>query len=449
MTADSPRRYRSTDSREFTQMLEIFHSRWRLPATVAAVCVALSCVAATANAQPAMPGAGGGQPTGMPDARMMSGIPMPMADVPDGAVSVRVVRGEISNVLPGQQVELLVDGKTRTAKTDDGGRAQFTGIGAGSNIKAVVTVGGERIESQAFTMPGMGGIRLLLAANGGASSLPQQPAVAGTVTFGGDTRVVVEFDDDSLNVFYLIDVVNNGTAPVNPPTPIVFDLPADAISPTVLEGSSPQAQVKGTRVSIAAPFNPGRTSVQIAYQLGPAAGGQRALVQRFPAALDTVSVAVQQAGDVHLGSPAIVQQQQVSADGRTYLLGSGPSLPAGRPLAFDLSGLPHHETWPRNVALGLAVMVLCAGLWAGLGPSRDGAEARRRELEQRRERLFGDLLRLEQSKRAGSVGAEEYARLRAELLATLERIYGELDTAVPSAPSATSVAATTGGGHGP
>jgi hypothetical protein len=424
--------------------------RSRARAITVGACLALLCVATIVHAQPAMPGAGAGQPAGMPDARMMSGIPMPMADVPDGTVSVRVVRGEISNILPGQQVELLVDGKSRTAKTDDGGRAQFAGIGAGSDLKAVVAVDGERIESQAFTMPEKGGVRLLLAASGGASSLPQPPAVAGTVTFGGETRVVVEFDDDSLNVFYLIDVVNNGTAPVNPPAPIVFDLPADAIGPTLLEGSSPQAQVKGTRVSIAAPFNPGRTSVQIAYQLGPAAGGQRTLVQRFPAVLDMVSVAVQQAGEVRLTSPAIVQQRQISADGRTYLLGSGPSLPAGRPLALDLAGLPHHETWPRNVALGLAVVVLCAGLWAALGPSGDGAEARRRELEQRRERLFADLLRLEHSKRAGFVGADEYAGLRAELMATLERIYGELDTAVPGAPSvmAAAAAAAPGSEHG-
>ncbi len=381
----------------------------------------------------------------MPDARMMSGIPMPMADVPDGTVSVRVVRGEISNILPGQQVELLVDGKSRTAKTDDSGRAEFAGIGAGSNVRAAVTVDGERIESQPFTMPEKGGVRLLLASGGTPSSQPGAPAVAGTVVFGGDTRIVVEFDDDSLNVFYLIDVVNSGAAPVNPATPIVFDLPPDAISPTVLEGSSPQAQVKGTRVTIAGPFKPGRTSAQIAYQLGPADSGRRTLVQRFPAALDLVSVAVQQAGGVQLQSAAIAQQQQVPADGKLYLVGNGASLPAGRPLTLDLTGLPHHETWPRTLALALAVVILCAGLWAALGRARNGAEARRHELEERRERLFADLLRLERSKRAGTTRADEYDRLRSELLTTLERIYGELDSGAPAAPAAAAVAATPGG----
>ncbi len=396
-----------------------------------AVCLAFLCLAARASAQPAMPGTGGGQPAGMPNARMMSGIPMPTADSPDGTVSVRIVRGEITNTVAGQEVELLVDGKSRTAKTDQGGHAQFQAIPPGSSLKAVVTLDNERIESQPFTMPEKGGVRLVLAGGGGASR-PAVPAVAGSVVFGGETRVVVEFDDDSLNVFYLFDVMNNGTAPVNPATPIVLDLPPDAISPTVLEGSSPQAQVKGTRVTIAGPFNPGRTSAQIAYQLGPADGGARTIVQRFPAALDMVSVAVQQPGGVQMSSAAIAQQQQVMADGKPYLVGNGPALPAGRPLAIDLTGLPHHETWPRTVAVALALLILAAGLWAALGSSRDGAAARRRELEQRRDRLFADLLRLEQSKRSGAVKEEEYGARRGELLGTLERIYGELDVAAPA-----------------
>lgn len=411
---------------------------------LAIVSVALSCVATTVSAQPAMPGAGGGQPAGMPDARMMSGIPMPVADLPDGTVSVRVVRGEISSTLPGQQVELVVNGKSQVAKTDRSGHAQFSGLAAGSNATAAVTVGGERVESQPFVMPEKGGVRLLLAAVGaGAASTPGLPPVVGTVTFGGETRIVVEFDDDSLNVFYLIEVVNNGAAPVNPATPIVFDLPAGATSPTVLEGSSPQAQVKGTRVSIVGPFKPGRTSAQVAYQLIPDAS-ETTLVQRFPVALETVSVEVQQVGGVQLASGAITAQQQVASEGKTYLVGAGPALGAGRPLTLDLAGLPHHAAWPRTVALGLAIVVLCAGLWAALGRSTDGGEARRRELEGTRERLFADLLRLERSKRSGTVDASEYAKRRAELLAMLERVYGELDVTAPAAP-APQVAASTQG----
>ncbi len=282
-------------------------------------------------------------------------------------------------------------------------------------------------------MPDKGGVRLVLAA-GAEATAPGAPPVAGNVAFGGDTRVVIEFDDDAMNVFYLLDVVNNGGAPVNPVTPIVFDLPAAATGATVLQGSSPQASVKGTRVTFAGPFNPGRTSAQVAYQLTPESG-EWTLVQRFPAAMDMVSVAVQKVGDLQMRSAQIAQQADVPAEGKTYVVGNGPSLAAGRPLTIDLAGLPHHETWPRNLALGLAVLILGAGLWVALGRSSDGATARRRELEGRRERLFADLLRLEQQKRAGRLQAGAYARLRGELLGTLERIYGELDSGPATAPA--------------
>lgn len=380
----------------------------------------------------------------MPNARMMSGIPMPMGDLPDGTVSVRVVRGEVTNVLAGQQVELWVDGNSRTARTDDTGRAQFSGISPGINAKAVVTVDGERIESQPFTMPDKGGVRLLLAAFGNAASVaPGTPAVAGTVSFGGDSRIFVEFDDDTMSVYYLLDVVNNGNAPVNSTKPLVFDLPSDAASATVLQGSSPQVSVKGTRVTFAGPFNPGRTSGQIGYQL-TAESGDRTILQQFPASVDMVAVAVQKVGAVQVKSAQLGQLQEAPADGKMYIIGNGAALPAGRALTIELSGLPHHETWPRNLALALAVVILGAGAWMALGRSENGADARRRDLEARRERLFADLLRLEQDTRSGKIGADAYARLRGELLVTLERIYGELDGAAPGAPPAAAAAARSG-----
>ena len=40
----------------------------------------------------------------MPDARQMSGIPMPSGDVPAGSVSVRLVRGDLSNNIVGHSV---------------------------------------------------------------------------------------------------------------------------------------------------------------------------------------------------------------------------------------------------------------------------------------------------------------------------------------------------------
>src|SRR5258707_14358296 len=72
----------------------------------------------------------------MPDPKQMSGIPRPVTDLPDGSISVRVIRGELSNNLTNQPVELRVGGKVLTVKTDEGGRAQFDKVTPGATVKA-------------------------------------------------------------------------------------------------------------------------------------------------------------------------------------------------------------------------------------------------------------------------------------------------------------------------
>ena len=59
----------------------------------------------------------------MPDPKQMSGIPRPVDDLPAGSVSVRLIRGRLTNNIAGHPVDLLVGGKKQTVKTDDGGRA--------------------------------------------------------------------------------------------------------------------------------------------------------------------------------------------------------------------------------------------------------------------------------------------------------------------------------------
>src|SRR5689334_8831466 len=68
----------------------------------------------------------------MPDARQMSGVPLPVSDLAPGTVTVRVVRGAITNVIPGQVVELSGGSSTLSAKTNDAGRAEFTGLQPGT-----------------------------------------------------------------------------------------------------------------------------------------------------------------------------------------------------------------------------------------------------------------------------------------------------------------------------
>src|SRR6185503_8003669 len=62
----------------------------------------------------------------MPDPSLIHGKALPAPELPDGTITVRVVRESIGNDIPGQTVSLTASGRTRTASTDAQGRAQFT-----------------------------------------------------------------------------------------------------------------------------------------------------------------------------------------------------------------------------------------------------------------------------------------------------------------------------------
>ena len=370
----------------------------------------------------------------MPDVRQMNGVPMPTSDVAAGSVTVRLVRGDLSNNITGHPVELHGGVKALTENTNAEGRAQFVGLSPRTSVHAVAVVDGERLESKQFEVPPTSGIKLILVAGAGAGAGTGALSAAGAVmpapgevVFGGQSRIQIEFDDDSLEVFYLFEVVNSGAAPVTPRSELVFELPEGAQQASVLEGSSPQASVRGRTVAITGPFNPGSTPVQVAFGLLPG-GAERTLSQKLPVVLSAVQVIVTQAGGVQMASPQFNSSSEVPNDGRSFLLGTGPALPAGTPLSVTLSGLPARSRTGRNVALALACLVLAAGV-IGVLSSREasGVVGRRHQLHARREKLMADMVRLEQQHRAGAVDEATFAARRSELVAQLERVYGELD----------------------
>ena len=62
-----------------------------------------------------------------------------------------------------------------------------------------------------------------------------------------------------------------------------------------MDGSSPQASVKGVRVTVEGPFAPGHTFVQVATSL-PAEDGSIDIAQKLPANLEQLAVIVKKLG---------------------------------------------------------------------------------------------------------------------------------------------------------
>src|SRR5262245_18606164 len=98
----------------------------------------------------------------MPDPSMIAGKALPAPELPDGTVSVRVVRESVGNNIVGQDVTVKAGNVTKAGKTDDGGRAQMTGLPMGAQGTAEATVNGERLVSDPFQVPAKGGIRIIL-----------------------------------------------------------------------------------------------------------------------------------------------------------------------------------------------------------------------------------------------------------------------------------------------
>ena len=151
-----------------------------------------------------------------PDPRQMSGIPLPDPNLAAGTVSVRVIRGQMTNNVPDQPVELRVGDAVETVPTDADGRATFVALSPGATAIAATELDGVRLESQPFAVPANGGTRLLLVGSGDGGGDPFAEVAAGDVTFGPDSRLAVELGEESLTVFYYLDVLNAGAAPVDP-----------------------------------------------------------------------------------------------------------------------------------------------------------------------------------------------------------------------------------------
>lgn len=156
--------------------------------------LAVTAGARAARAQPMMGGAG------MPNLREIVGRPLPDPGMAPGTVSVRVSRRMPANAVAGAEVSAIIknaggDLRRRSEKTDADGRVIFEGVAPGDEFHAEVTVDGETLKTQTFTMPSQGGLRTMLIAALGAGP-PGAPA-AGQGEDEGQGDQAADGDDAS------------------------------------------------------------------------------------------------------------------------------------------------------------------------------------------------------------------------------------------------------------
>lgn len=370
----------------------------------------------------------------MPDARQMSGMPLPAPELPDGAVTVRIVRERMGNNVPGQEVGLATPDGRVTAVSDAQGRAEFTSVPIGAEVTAETIIDGETLRSQPFTVPARGGVRVALVAGAGQAAAAEAkvneeaaraPARTGAVVFGPDTRIVLEFQDDEPTFFYIFSVVNNARTPVNPGKPLVLPLPGDAEAAALVSGPPGLARVADGALTLSGPFPPGQTAFQIAFRL-PIASTLR-LSQRWPAPVEGILVAAEKAGGLTLTSPQLSGIREGDSNGQAFVVGTGGRLAEDQALDITFANVPAPPTWPFWTATVVTAVGLLWVAWAILGGAPDwSGEAR--ALGAERERLLGAIAALDAETQARGHDVRRDSK-RARLMAAVEQVYAQLDEA--------------------
>lgn len=113
---------------------------------------------------PLLPRPAAAQP--MLDPSQMSGIPRPDPQVPAGTITVRLIRGALTNRLTDVEVELVdlaakAGEAPRRAKTDAEGRATFSELPR-ATYEARAVADGEALASQPIALPESPGVRVML-----------------------------------------------------------------------------------------------------------------------------------------------------------------------------------------------------------------------------------------------------------------------------------------------
>jgi hypothetical protein len=369
----------------------------------------------------------------MPDPSAIAGTPLPAPELPNGTITVRVVRERMGNNLAGQDVTLTIGQDKRTIKTDAQGRAQFEKLTPGATVQATTTVDGETLTSQPFAVPGRGGIRVALIAGIAAAKAAEQAAAdaaakepprKGVVEIGPESRIIIEYQDDNLTIFYLLEILNNARTPIDIGGPLLIRLPRGAAGASMMQGSSPNASAKGDMLTVTGPFPPGKTVAQVGFSL-PQAEESITIRQTWPAALAQLFVAVEKIGPMQVSSPQLTNVQESNAEGQNFLMATGGRLNAGDTLVLNLTGLPAHSRTPRTIALAVAVLMFVIGAWFAMAPAKAHAD-QDAKLQHKREKLLNEIVALERKRTQKPLSESDEARLQ-RATTELERVIAELD----------------------
>jgi len=344
----------------------------------------------------------------------------------------------------GRGVEVLLqatgsDGHTRFSQVTGGDTGGAGGAAGGVAAAVVMTRDGLRLGTDGFQIPAAGpGIAVELHV------LQRSPDPA-LITIGAGGRIILQLRDDALGFIETFPLENHSDKLFDPgPGGVEIPLPSEAYGAEGAEGEHKIEIRKGIGVAVHGPIPPRRPEhldpnqkspdeVTFGFLL-PSNSSSRTVEQKFPNGLGEFTFVTEQLPNLTIESDQITGRQPRELQDKKYWLMRGAPIPVGGVLRFTVHGLPAADHAGRIIAAALALLLVGGAIVFGRkggDGNRAKTESQREALVTRRERLFAELLSLEERRTTAADDAAKRATRteRDDLVRKLEGIYRELAAA--------------------
>jgi hypothetical protein len=322
--------------------------------------------------------------------------------------------------------------KVLRATSNEAGVARFEGLvtGEDTGYAALIEHEGMRLSTEPFRMEAAQGMRGEMRAVGRTSD----PSV---LRFDGRARLIFEVGEDSVQMMEELLFKNVSDKAFEPGSDgLLIPLPEGFEGAKEIEGSVQLDLRPGQGAAVRGPISPNNaamfaTRVRVGFVL-PAGGSPDVEVrQKMPFGLEGALLLVPSSANLTVAGNGLRERPaQADAQGNAVKLYELEAIPPGGTLQLTVKGLPALNRQGRNIAGVLCLLLIVAAVIGSPRPPQvTRAVASAGQLAERREKLFGELVALEQQRRqARSDGNRDGAieERRQELVAKLENVYREL-----------------------
>jgi hypothetical protein len=350
---------------------------------------------------------------------------------------------ESGKPIAGRLVQLGQVGSDNTVKvtratSDANGVVRFSGLVTGdtTGYAAVIEHQGMRLGTEAFRMDPAKGMHGEIHAIGRTDDVS-------VLRFDNRSKIIFEVGEDALQVMEQIVFKNVSEKMFDPgPAGVLVPLPDGFEGAREIEGTTPLDVRAGQGAAVKSPIAPNNGALSaVQMRVGfviPASGSQTLdFRQKLPFGLEGALLLIPGNANLTPEAPGLKYEgERADAQGHAVKIYDLDAIAPGGTLALTVRGLPALNRRGRNVAAFLCLLLVGAAV---VGSARKPqkvahAEASAEKLTERREKLFAELVAIEQARRQAQ-GARDDGR-RQEVIAKLENVYRELAQVAHGGPAA-------------